>query len=123
MVLQKRALRIICSTSYQAHTAQLFLDLAILKIEQIHECLMGATMYRTKNKLMQFSQYGISIQNVHEQYTRTSSILLISYARTNYRKFAVRLRGPVVWNDIPIVIRELPTLYSLKKMLDGIFTK
>ena len=69
----------------------------------------------------QFSQYSTSIQNVHEHYTRTSSNLFISYACTNYLKFAVRLRGPVVWNDIPIVIRELPTQF--KKMLDEIFTK
>src|SRR6218665_340508 len=37
VVLQKRAMRIICRASYQAHTAQLFLDFAILKIEQINE--------------------------------------------------------------------------------------
>src|SRR6218665_3647444 len=97
VVLQKRAMRIICRTSYQVHTAQLFLDLAILKIEQINEYLMGITMYRIDNKLMpeQFSQYRIGIQNVHEHYTRTSSNLFISYAHTNYRKFAVSLRGPV----------------------------
>lgn len=46
----------------------------------------------------------------------------VSYARTNYSKFVGRLREPVVWNFIPIVIIDLTTLHGFKNAGWSFFT-
>ena len=54
------------------------------------------------------------IHEVHQHCTRASAGLSVPYARTNYRKFALKCREPLVWNMIPINIREQKSFYSFK---------
>ena len=44
---------------------------------------------------------------VHDHYTRNRDNFATQYARTNYRKFFLRRRGPGVWNLIPLNLRDL----------------
>src|SRR6218665_3155952 len=42
------------------------------------------------------------------------SHLSVQFARTNYRKFSIRCRGPLVWNAIPCNIRDTQTFSRFK---------
>src|SRR6218665_3704658 len=42
-----------------------------------------------------------SSSDTHKYNTRAGGGLSAQYARTNYRKFALGCRGPVIWNAIP----------------------
>jgi len=36
----------------------------------------------------------------HDHYTRASETLSVQYARTNYRRFSLFGKGPIIWNEI-----------------------
>src|SRR6218665_3727856 len=50
--LQKRAIRIICNTSYRAHTKPLFKYLNILPFECINKLQIGIFMYKLHSNLI-----------------------------------------------------------------------
>ena len=52
--------------------------------------------------------------DVHEHYTRAVSGLTVQYARTNYRRFSLYCKGPIIWNDIRAV-KSFPQFKSLWK--------
>jgi len=41
--------------------------------------------------------------------------LIVKFARMNYRKFALSIRGPKIWNDIPISIRQVDNICQFKR--------
>ena len=59
--------------------------------------------------------YSIKIHSLHEYHTRTEGGLFVPYARTNLRKFAMKCRGQVVWNEIPSSIKNPTPLHVFKK--------
>jgi len=116
-LVSTRATRVITKSKHLAHTKQLFDDLSILKFDLLNEYLIGILFYKICNNLMpvQFSGYCIKVRSVHDHHTRSAGGLFVSYARTNFRKFALRCKGPVVWNTIPDCIRNISPLYKFKK--------
>jgi len=50
----------------------------------------------------------------HNHYTRGSKGLSNQYAWTNYRRFSLTCRGPIVWNNIPNNICDLRTFAQFK---------
>ena len=51
-LLQKKAIRIISNTDYLAHSSKLFLNLKLLKLDDIMKFQLGTFMYKLKyNKL------------------------------------------------------------------------
>ena len=59
-----------------------------------------------------FKNYFVKVADTHtcRYNTRAAGGLFRQYARTNYRKFAIGCRGPVIWNAIPTAIQTLKTL-------------
>ena len=112
-LLQKRAIKVIGRDTHLAHTKQRFRELNIIKFECINVCLTGIFVYKVINKLLLeiFLSYFLKITDKHKYSTRATSGqgLIVKFARTNYRKFAltIYIRRPKVWNDIPISIRQV----------------
>src|SRR6218665_143885 len=102
---------------HYAHTEAKFLELGILKFTNINIYLIGNFVYRFCNNLLPpyFNSFLIKIHVVHDHYTRNRDNFAIQYARTDYRKFSLRCRGPEVWNLIPLNLRDLKTFYSFKR--------
>jgi len=71
-----------------------------------------------------FLNYCTKITDTYKHYTRATSGqgLIVNYVRTNYRKFALSLRGPKVWNDIPLSIRYIDNFCQFKKKW-GVYIK
>jgi len=59
-------------------------------------------MYGSKalNKLLRpvFQNYFTKRHDVHDHYTRAYGSLSAQYARTDYRRFSLFCKGPIIWN-------------------------
>ena len=99
-VLQKKAIRIISNADYLAHSSKLFLNLKLLKLDDIMQFQIGTFMYKLKyNKLPSLIPHMfITNENTHSHNTRNKNGYLIPSVRTNCRKFTVSYAGPILWN-------------------------
>ena len=110
--LQKKAIRIISNTDYLAHSSKLFLNLKLLKLDDIMKFQLGTFMYKLKyNKLPNVIPQNIMFvtnENIHSHNTRNKNGYLIPSVRTNCRTFTVGYAGPILWNSFPQKLRQLP---------------
>ena len=123
-LLQKKAIRIISNTDYLAHSSKLFLNLKLLKLDDIITFQLGTFMYKLKyNKLPSVIRHVfVSNENIHSHNTRNENGYQIPNVRTNCRKFTVGYAGPIGWNSIPQQLRQLPSEVLFKKKLNIYFT-
>jgi len=117
LLLQKRVIRVLFKDSYYAHTAPRFLQMGIIRFDQLNTYLIGIFVYRAINKLLphQFHGYFSRVEDRCGPTTRSVGKLVIQYARTNIKRFSVYCQGPAIWNKIPDIIRNSSTLSSFKK--------
>ena len=122
-LLQKKATRIISNTDYLAHSSKLFLNLKLLKLDDIMKFQLGTFMYKLKyNKLPNVIPHMfVTNENIHSHNTRNKNGYLIPSVRTNCRKFTVGYAGPILWNSFPQKLRQLPSEVIFKKKLKSIF--
>ena len=121
-LLQKKAIRIISNTDYLAHSSKLFLNLKLLKLDDIMKFQFGTFMYKLKyNKLPNVIPHMfVSNENIHSHNTRNKNGYLIPSVRTNCRKCTVGYVGPILWNAFPQKLRQLPSEVIFKKKLKSI---
>ena len=121
-LLQKKAIRIISNTDYRAHSSKLFLNLKLLKLDDIVKFQLGTFMYKLKyNKLPSVIPHMfVSNENIHSHNTRNKNGYLIPSVRTKCRKFTVGYAGPILWNSFPQQLRQLPSEVLFKKKLKSI---
>ena len=109
VLLQKRAMRIITTSAHKAHTIPLFSKLNRLTLVDMNKLLIATFMYRFHSKCLPnlFSGYFCSNASIHGYFTRNSSKLPISHARTDVKRFQIRIYGPKLWNSIdPAIINK-----------------
>ena len=121
-LLQKKAIRIISNTDYLAHSSKLFVNLKLLKLDDIMTFQLGTFMYKLKyNKLPNVIPHMfVTNENIHSHNTRNKNGYLIPSVRTNCRKFTVGYAGPILWNSFPQKLRQLPSEVIFKKKLKSI---
>ena len=112
-------IRIITSSPYRAHTEPLFFANQLLDIYEINDYMVSVFMYKhiTPEVPTLFSSFYRRNNSIHSHNTRISEDIYVPYARTNVRKFSMRLNGAVTWNSIPDAIRSSSTLNIFKKSL------
>ncbi|MFZ2539770.1 MAG: reverse transcriptase family protein, partial [Oscillospiraceae bacterium] len=118
LLLQKRLMRIITCSHYNAHTLPLFARLKQLTVFDLNELLIATFMYRHYNNDLPdiFNDYFYRNSNIHEHFTRHSTKLHISFARTDCMKSQLSIRGPKLWNSInPVIINNSLHWHSFKK--------
>ena len=120
VILQKKLVRIINFSTYNAHTDTMFSDLKILRFEQINIYTTCIFVYKTVHSLMPniFQNCFHFNFDVHHYSTRYREDLHIPRYRTNICKFAIKYHGPIVWNNIPQDLRKVPCLSLFKKKLN-----
>ncbi len=114
--LQKKAIRIISNTDYLAHSSKLFLNLKLLKLDDIITFKLGTFMNKLKyNKLPSVIPHMfVSNENIHSHNTRNKNGYLIPSVKINCRKFTVGYAGPILWNSFPQQLRQLPSVFKKK---------
>ena len=62
-----------------------------------------------------FSDFFSKNSDVHVHNTRKADDLHIPFARTHVRKFSTKINGALVWNSIPILIRQSKSVEIFKR--------
>ena len=118
--LQKKVIRLITFSDFEAHTSPLFFQLKLLKLRDhiklqtlyfMHQFFIG--------KLPKiFDSFFIKTSDKHNVNTRfaTRTTFYVPKIRTNYGKFNIRYNGPILWNETDERFKIL-TPYSFKSEL------
>ena len=77
---------------FDAHTSPIFINLKILKFDDIIKFQINKIMYLYKNGLLpeSFNDMFLLNSDIHPYNTRNKNSLHLPYCRTNLRKFSVR---------------------------------
>ena len=123
LLLQKRAIRTINKSSYLAHTAPIFKDLAILKLSDINVYSTVFFIYKCIHNYLPLvcNQFLTAIDSVglaDKIYNlRTVNEYLIPPSRTNMRAKCINVRGPKQWMTLPDEVRNATSLSNFKNTL------
>ena len=112
ILLQKRILRIIAGSSWNAHTDPLFKHYRILKLTQIKQKQLNEFMHRYIFNTLptNFSNLFTFSSDLHSYNIRNPSLVRTIFARTNSRRFSIRVAGPAAWNALPKDLQSIPNL-------------
>ena len=123
VIFQKRSIRIICKSSFDAHTDPLFKELRILKFMDICRFQIGKIMYQYKAGLLPkcFDNIFLETNQVHGYNTRSSKSFYIFSCRTNIRQFSIRFQGPKFFNSLSNDIKTSISIFSFISKLKSFF--
>ena len=114
ITLQKRVIRIMSRSAFDAHTDPLFKNLKILNLESIYKLQIGKFMYQCRSGLLPYSfnnMFSVTHQ-VHSYGTRSSEFFHLPHCRTNIRKFSISFQGPKFFNSLSSEIRNATSTAS-----------
>ena len=111
ITLQKRVVRIMSRSAFDAHTDPLFKNLKILNLESIYKLQIGKFMYQYRSGLLPYSFNNMFLvtRQVHSYGTRSSELFYLPQCTTNIRKFSISSQGPKFFNSLSFEIRNAST--------------
>ena len=117
--LQKKILRVITFSSYNAHTYALFYKFNILKFSMLDMYLTGLLMFKVKAYLVPpiIRNLFTEVSYIDDHNTRQSQDFYTHKFRTNLGKFSIISHGPTIWNSLPTYIQKATTIHMFKKRL------
>ena len=100
--MQKRAVRIISSSSYKAHTEPIFKDLKLLNVTNIYRLNVLMFMYKLKHGILPNVFGGIFKKNseIHDYNTKESQKYHTPFWRLQCVRRSIRVQGVYYWNYI-----------------------
>ena len=95
VILQKRIIRIINKSHFNAHTGPIFKDLGILKFYDIHLPHLGQFMHSCKNYFLsaRFNNNSSQSNQFHSYNRKNFQAYRLPYFRTNTKKFSPFFKG------------------------------
>ena len=104
IILQKKAVRIITTSDFYAHSSPLFKKLEIMKVIDLVYYRNALFMHDYSNSKLPnaFSGFFIKVIKKHSYNTRLASkqSYYLPQIKTNYGKFSLRYKGAKTWNSI-----------------------
>ena len=109
VLLQKRVIRVLDKSKFDAHTDPIFKKLNILKLENICLLQLGLFMYSYKKSLLpnRFKNMFVLNSDIHGYSTRDLMAFRVPLCRTNIRQFSIRFQGPKFFNSLPLEMTNL----------------
>ena len=126
VILQKRVVKIIAKSPFDAHTDPIFKNLGILKFHAIHLLqIEGLFMYSLQILPSKFALKFTLNRHFHSNYTRNSQAFCLPFCRTNIKQFSVSTKD-LNFTTLSILISsirplQLPLTQCLKKLLRHLF--
>ena len=117
-LLQKKAIRIITSSHYIAHTDPLFSMTKLLKLDDLYKYQLGIFMHKvTHFQLPQnMSSMFLRTEIIHK-HIRNQNAYCIQHIRTNTRKSTINFSGPKFWKTLPASLGQLVSIHQFKNKL------
>ena len=102
---------------YNPQTSHMFRKHSILKIDQIKNIYQTSEFKFPFNRGQlpkAFSNYSEVVSQVHSHFTRRVNDYRVDFARTNTRRFSMKIAGPNIWNDLLLIYAVHPICILLK---------
>ena len=121
--LQKRCIRIITSSRWDAHTAGLFKTLQILPLSQLYSLKLLVFLYKYLNGNLSslFSNYFIRNNEMHNYPTRSGNLFSVPKANTDLRKRTLRYSAINIYNSLYSTIDFSVRISSFKRKIKVYF--
>jgi hypothetical protein len=119
-LLQKRVIRILNKSAFDAHTSPIFKKLGLLKLNDICMLQLGQFMFHHKFSLLperfdnMFFEKMIKFTLLIQE---TPPSIYVPSCRTNIRQFSVRFQGPKFLNSLPRDLVDIVSPILFKKKL------
>jgi len=119
--LQKRALRRCFQSKSYLKSETLFLNSNKLSFANINKMQIAQIVFQYVHHITSLPEYIAclfkQISDVHQYSTRSLDTLCLftQFGRTNLRKNSLKVFAPLLWNEIPIHLRQLKSIYSFNK--------
>ena len=123
--LRKRDIKIVSRSSFDAYANPIFVNLRILKFEDIIKLQIGKVMYLYKNGLLPNSFNDMFLLNCDVHLcinTRSKNSFRLPYYRTNVRKFSLRFKGPKIINSLSSEIQNVSSTALFNSKLKSFFS-
>lgn len=121
--LQNRAARILTHSNYDTNAEPLIEDLGWKKLDSQRNLQKAVMVYKSLNGLA--PDYMQSIfeyrDNLPYQLRDSEHKLVIPKPRTNYGKNSIGYNGAVLWNDLPVGLRQASSLQEFKNGCKNVF--
>ena len=100
--MQKKILRIMFNVNFRDHTERLYKEANILDVYQLYVYNVCLFMYKHSHKLLPrlFDNMFEIVHNVHPYPTRSNSLYVLPYCRTELRKKSIVYNGAYYFNKI-----------------------
>ena len=121
--LQKRVVRIIDKSHFNAHSDPIFKKHGILKFHDLNLLAFGQFMFSYEIRTLPpklASKFTLNSQ-IHTYYSRNSHAFRLPFCRTNIKQFSVFYQGPKFYNSLDNDIINSSSTASLKKALKSFF--
>ena len=119
-ILQKKAMRIITFSKFDAHSSPIFKYLNIIKLPDLYVLYTTIFMHKFHYQKLPsaFNHYFTAVNETHAYNTRLASKQSYSFpkSRTNFGIFNIRYQGPKIWNSLDESDKKLLD-FQLKKKL------
>ena len=124
-IIQRKAIRLITFSNFDAHTSPLLAKLNLLKFQD-HiklQTLFFVHQFNTGKLPKIFDSFFVKTSCKHNVNTRfaSRSTFYLPKIRTNYGKFNIRFNGPKLWNELDERFKSR-TSNQFKKELTSHFT-
>ena len=107
VVLQKRAIRIICRKPYLEPTSALFFACKILKLKDLYDYSLNLRFFKTKC----YEEFIFSSGH----FTRNMNNMRLPFHRLALTQHSVSRMGAIAWRNLPMFIRTSTSLPAFKK--------
>ena len=113
---QKRLIRIIMQKNRNTPSNPLFQRLNLLKINEINEYCTALYVYKAINNHI-YSPISFRFRHNMNYALRNNNQnqLEVPFVRLSHSQLFIHVRGPNVWNNIPLTLRRSRTLHTFKR--------
>ena len=110
-LLQKKMIRLVHKAFYRKHTKPLFKFSNILMFSDLLQYAMSILMFKAFHNLLP-----ANIQNIYKIHknirsSRRQNMFFKNYSRTNLRRHCTSNVGKRLWNDLPVDLKYISSIY------------
>ena len=109
---QKRVIRTIKGARRYEHTNSIFLDLNILKLEDVNIYCCAIYVYKSLNNITENKYFTYRVNEFHS--LRNADLLRLPAVRSTQSKRYINYHGVEIWNSLPPNIRNKTSIQSFK---------
>lgn len=116
-VMQKKAIRVVYNSNFNAHTNALFINLNALKLEDLVDYKTILFMFKARNYLLPSNIQELFLDKRGNLCTRQEGNFQQVYVRTSLKSFCISIKGVKLWNSLNLDLKMCKSINKFKKRL------